>query len=62
MYADDDDESLMLDINCNYDNLRQLSSSSLLKPTSDDDILRHLVDDTFLFENTNDHFASTVGS
>jgi len=52
-----DDDSLMLDINCNYDNLRQLSSS--LKP-ADDDVIRHLVGDAFLFDN--DDFSPTLGS
>jgi len=52
----DDDSSLFLDINSNYDNVGQLSS---LKP-SDDDVMRQLVSDNCIFDN--DDFSATVGS
>lgn len=52
----DDDGSLFLDINSNYDNVRQPSS---LKP-ADDDVIRQLVGDNFVFDNID--FSTTVGS
>ena len=56
LQPDNDDDSLLLDINCNYDNVRQLSS---LKP-ADDDVIRQLVTDNFIFDNVD--FSATVGS
>jgi len=52
----DDDRSLFLDINCNFDNARHLSS---LKP-ADEDVIRQLVSDNFIFDS--DDFSATVGS
>jgi len=56
LQPDNDDNSLLLDINCNYDNLRHVSS---LKP-ADDDVIRQLVSDNFIFDNVD--FSATVGS
>jgi len=53
---DNDDSSLLLDINCNYDNVRQVIS---MKP-ADDDVIRQLVSDNFIFDNAD--FSATVGS
>lgn len=51
-----DDESLFLDINSNYDNVRQPAS---LKPP-DDDVIHQFVGDNFIFDNVD--FSATVAS